>query len=78
MLEFTLLAWDSENYNIINWALTGISIRVLRACGTHFRGRGLDFPGLLVALDVGVNPINGNLLLRGPLVSDAAPGRGFE
>jgi len=26
MLEFTLLAWDSENYNIINWALTGISI----------------------------------------------------
>jgi hypothetical protein len=25
MLEFTLLAWDSENYNII-WALTGISI----------------------------------------------------
>jgi hypothetical protein len=26
MLEFALLAWDSENYNIINWALTGISI----------------------------------------------------
>jgi hypothetical protein len=26
MLEFTLLAWDSENYNIINWALTGIKI----------------------------------------------------
>jgi hypothetical protein len=26
MLEFTLLAWDSENYNIINRALTGISI----------------------------------------------------
>jgi hypothetical protein len=26
MLEFTLLAWDSENYNIINWALAGISI----------------------------------------------------
>jgi hypothetical protein len=26
MLEFTLLAWDSENYNIITWALTGISI----------------------------------------------------
>jgi hypothetical protein len=26
MLEFTLLARDSENYNIINWALTGISI----------------------------------------------------
>jgi hypothetical protein len=26
MLEFTLLAWASENYNIINWALTGISI----------------------------------------------------
>jgi len=26
MLEFTLLAWDSDNYNIINWALTGISI----------------------------------------------------
>jgi hypothetical protein len=25
MLEFTLLAWDSENYNIINWALAGIS-----------------------------------------------------
>ena len=26
MLEFTLLAWDSDNYNIINSALTGISI----------------------------------------------------
>jgi hypothetical protein len=26
MLEFTLLAWDSDNYNIINWALPGISI----------------------------------------------------
>ena len=26
MLEFTLLARDSENYNIINWALAGISI----------------------------------------------------
>jgi hypothetical protein len=26
MLEFTLLAWDRENYNIINWALAGISI----------------------------------------------------
>jgi hypothetical protein len=26
MLEFILLAWDSDNYNIINWALTGISI----------------------------------------------------
>jgi hypothetical protein len=47
MLEFTLLAWDSENYNIINWALPGDIDRVLRACGTHFRGRGLEFPGLL-------------------------------
>jgi hypothetical protein len=26
MLEFTLLAWDSENYNIINRALPWISI----------------------------------------------------
>ena len=23
MLEFTLLAWDSKNYNIIEWALMG-------------------------------------------------------
>jgi hypothetical protein len=29
MLEFTLLARDSENYNIINWTLTGISIASL-------------------------------------------------
>ena len=26
MLEFALLVWDSENHNIINWALTRISI----------------------------------------------------
>ena len=76
MLEFTLLAWDSENYNIINWALTGISIRSLRAGGTHFRGRGLDSLAYWVALDVGVNPINGNLLLRGPLVDRTLTHRG--
>jgi hypothetical protein len=23
MLELTLLAWNSDNYNIINWALAG-------------------------------------------------------
>jgi hypothetical protein len=47
MLEFTLLAWDSDNYNIINWTLTGISIASFEPIGTHFRGQGLDFPGLL-------------------------------
>ena len=46
MLEFTLLAWNSENYNIINWALAGNIDVVFRACGAHLRGRGLDFPGL--------------------------------
>jgi hypothetical protein len=32
MLEFTLLAWDSENYNIIKWGSDGDIDRVLRAC----------------------------------------------
>src|ERR1700722_10063616 len=78
MLEFTLLARDSENYNIINWVPDGNMYRVLRACGAHFRGRNWTFLPYWVALDVGVNPINGNLLLRGPLAynfvrSEAVP-----
>ena len=33
MLEFSLLTGDSENYNIINWALAGNIDRVFRAWG---------------------------------------------
>src|SRR3984957_20627028 len=73
MLEFTLLARDSENYNIINWVPDGDIDRVLRACGAHFRGRNWTFLPYSVALDVGVNPINGNLLLRGPLGAFSRP-----
>jgi len=32
MLEFTLLGWDSENYNIMTWILAGNVDCVLRAC----------------------------------------------
>ena len=34
MLEFTLLTWNSENYNIMIWALTGNIDHALRACGS--------------------------------------------
>ncbi len=52
MLEFSLLAWDSENYNIINWALAGNIDRVFRACEAHLRSSGLDFPGLMGRLQM--------------------------
>ena len=68
MLEFILVARDSANYNIINWALNGDIARVLPACGAHFKAGDWTFLPYWVALDVGVNPINGNLLLRGPQV----------
>jgi len=48
MLEFSLLAWGSENYNINRLgALAGNIDRVFRACGVHLRGSGLDFPGFV-------------------------------
>jgi hypothetical protein len=47
MLEFTLLARDDENYNIINQALAGKIDCILRACGGYLRGPGLDFPGFI-------------------------------
>ena len=65
MLESALLTWNSENYNIINWGSDGDIDRVLRDCGDHFRGRDWMFPPYWVAPDVGVNSINGDLLLRG-------------
>jgi hypothetical protein len=65
MLEFTLLAGDSENYNIINWALTGISIASSEPVEPISEAGDWTFLPYWVALDVGVNPINGNLLLRG-------------
>ena len=34
MLEFTLLTWNSENYNIMNQALAGNIDHVLLACGS--------------------------------------------
>jgi hypothetical protein len=66
MLEFTLLAWDSENYNIINWALTGISIAPSEPVEPILEARNWTFLPYWVALNVGVNAINGDLLLRGP------------
>ena len=68
MLEFTLLARDSENYNIIYWALTGISIAPFAPVELISGAGDWTFLPYWVALDVGVSPINGNLLLRGPLV----------
>jgi hypothetical protein len=69
MLEFTLLAWDSENYNIMTWILAGNVDRVLRACWSAISAANGRTSWLYyAALDVGVNTINGNLLLRGPLV----------
>jgi hypothetical protein len=66
MLEFALLAWDSENYNIINWVLTGISIVSFEPVERISEAGIGTFLPYWAALDVGVNPINGNLLLRGP------------
>jgi hypothetical protein len=37
MLEFTLLGWNSENYNIINLSAPGNLDRVLRACGVQYQ-----------------------------------------
>jgi hypothetical protein len=59
MLEFTLLAWDSENYKIINWALTGISIASFEPVEPISEARDWTSLAYWVALDVGVNPING-------------------
>jgi hypothetical protein len=67
MLEFTLHSWDSENYNIINWALTGISISSFEPVEPISEAEDRTFLPYWVALDVEVNAINGNLLLRGPL-----------
>ncbi len=68
MLEFTLLEEDSVNYNIIKLGvLAGNIDHVFLACGANLRGSRVDLPWLhWAAIDVLVNPINGNLLLRGP------------
>jgi hypothetical protein len=71
MLELTLLTWNSENHNIIKRALTGISIASFEPVEPISEAG--DWTSLIywTALDVGVNPINVNLLLRGPLVLTA-------
>jgi len=67
MLELALLGWNSENYNIIDWALTGISIASPEPVEPISETGDWTFLPYWVALDVGVNAINGDLLLRGPL-----------
>ena len=52
MLEFTLLAGDDGNYNIINQALAGKIDCILRAFGGYLRGSGLDFPGFIGRLQM--------------------------
>jgi hypothetical protein len=52
MLEFTLLAGDDGNYNIINQALAGKIDCNLRACRGYLGGPGLDFPGIIGRLQM--------------------------
>jgi hypothetical protein len=47
MLEFTLLAGDNENYNIIDWGSDGDNRSRPPSPYSHFRRPGLDFPDLL-------------------------------
>jgi hypothetical protein len=66
MLEFTLLTGDDENYNIINWVCWERSIASFEPVEAISEVQGWISRLYWVTPDVGVNPINGKLLLRGP------------
>jgi hypothetical protein len=66
MLEFTLLAGNDVNYNIINQVLARRSIASFEPVEAISEVQGWITLAYSTAPDVGVNPINGNLLLRSP------------